>query len=459
MSRHTRKSAFQLLSVVFILASSQAAFAGKAKNVILMIGDGMGFNAFRSADCYTGGKAVFEDFDVRLSVQTNSADNPAGYDPKMMWSDFAWSMKGATDSSAAATAIYSGVKVTDASINWSAEGQPIKTFFELASEAGRGSGAVSTVEFSHATPATVAAHNASRKNYSDLANEMIYKSGLDVVMGAGNPDYDKNGRPTEAKDYKFVGGQETWDNLKKGAANGFTLIETKERFEQLASGKLHPDKVIGVPEVHTTLQYDRDDPDGDFDPKLGNVPTLETMTKGALNVLSKNPKGFVLMVEGGAIDWANHGGKIDRLIEEQTDFNAAVKAVVAYLDAGTNGANWDDTLVIVTADHECGDLWGQGTYVDANNNKEYNTGETFNGFKPVADNGPGHIPGVQYALHDHTNALVPLFAKGAGAELFADYVIGSDPEAPVKYSTVNAFDGRYIDNTSIFKVMKKAALE
>jgi alkaline phosphatase len=172
-----------------------------------MISDGMGFNTVKATEYYVGGKAVYEDFDVKLGVQTNSANNPAGYNPKSMWSDFGWCMKGATDSSSAASAIYTGVKINNDELNWSTDGRPLKTFFEMAAEAGWSTGAVSSVEFSHATPAAVLAHNISRDKFPEIAYEMIYKSGLDVIMGAGHPDYDKNGLPTGAKEYKYVGGQ------------------------------------------------------------------------------------------------------------------------------------------------------------------------------------------------------------------------------------------------------------
>ena len=86
-----------------------------------------------------------------------------------------------------------------------------------------------------------------------------------------------------------------------------------------------------------------------------NVPTLATMSKAAINCLDNNPKGFYLMIEGGAVDWANHANQPDRMIEEQIDFVEAVEAVVAWIESH---GGWDETLLILTADHECGLLWG-----------------------------------------------------------------------------------------------------
>ena len=150
------------------------------------------------------------------------------------------------------------------------------------------------------------------------------------------------------------------------------------------------------------------------------------MTTGALNVLHKNANGFFLMVEGGAVDWASHANQLDRMIEEQMDFNASVQAVMAWVNANSN---WHDTLLIVTADHETGDLWGTGSGLPA----------TFN---DVVNHGAGVLPGATFNSGDHTNSLVPLYAIGAGAELLAGY---ADQWDPVR--------GFYVDNTEIFQVM------
>jgi len=160
------------------------------------------------------------------------------------------------------------------------------------------------------------------------------------------------------------------------------------------------------------------------------VPSLETMTQGALNVLSADPDGFFVMIEGGAVDWANHSNDMGRMIEEQIDFNDSVQAVVDWVSANSS---WDDTLLIVTADHETGYLWGPGSGTPA----------TFN---PIVDNGAGNLPGYQYNSGGHTNSLVPLYAIGNGSGLFYGVAVGSD-----------SVRGPYVDNTDIFDVMKTAA--
>ena len=154
-----------------------------------------------------------------------------------------------------------------------------------------------------------------------------------------------------------------------------------------------------------------------------NVPSLATMSRGALNVLNKTPKGFFLMVEGGAVDWASHTNNLGKMIEEEMDFNAAVQAVVDWVNANSN---WRDTLLLVTSDHETGYLWGPNGV-----------------FNEVLNNGKDLLPGATYNSTGHSNSLVPLYAIGANSQLLAKF---ADQEDPVR--------GRYLDNTEIFRAMK-----
>ena len=105
-----------------------------------------------------------------------------------------------------------------------------------------------------------------------------------------------------------------------------------------------PSRVCGVAQVYQTLQQDRaGDPTADpyVVPLIQTVPTLEEMTKAALNILDDDPDGFVLMVEGGAVDWASHANQDGRMIEEEIDFNKAVEAVVDWVQANSN---WGETF-------------------------------------------------------------------------------------------------------------------
>jgi len=408
------------------------------KNVIVMISDGCGYNQVDAASLYQRGKTgvqVYEHFPFKSGMSTYSADGQ-GYDPQLAWSDFDYVKSGATDSAAAATAMSTGVKTSDKAIGVDVYGNPLKHVAERAEELGKATGVVTSVQFSHATPAAFVAHNVSRNNYEQIAQEMILSSATDVIMGCGNPEFNNNGEPVAPISYKYVGGKTTWDELKTGtagadadgdgAADPWTLVRNRADFQNLMSGPA-PKRVCGVAQVYGTLQQSRggDDKAGPYTvPFNENVPTLAEMTRGALNVLDDDPEGLFLMVEGGAVDWASHANQSGRVIEEEIDFNRAVEAAVDWVK---ENSNWGETLLIVTGDHETGYLTGPGSDPD---------------WKPLLNNGAGNQPGMQWNSKGHTNSLIPFFAKGDAARFFKDC---ADEYDPVR--------GRYIDNTDMGKVI------
>lgn len=254
---HHEKWFVLLLAGVFMLTSAQMAIAGngpkkpKAKNVILMISDGQGFNHMRVNNYYTGITPEYESFGHKFAMQTYAANNQSGFDADAMAADFSYANNGATDSASAATAMYTGIKIYDGQINMTTDGEPITTFFEMAAEAGKSIGAVSSVQMTHATPAAVYGHNASRNNYDQLGQEGIYGSNpienndwyaalnyydnLKVLVGAGHPDYNNDNMLNPAVSDKYVGGTDTAIDVWDGPPpNGWTLVETKEAFEAVA---------------------------------------------------------------------------------------------------------------------------------------------------------------------------------------------------------------------------------
>jgi alkaline phosphatase len=156
-------------------------------------------------------------------------------------------------------------------------------------------------------------------------------------------------------------------------------------------------------------------------PFITTVPTLAEMTLAALNILDNDPDGFFLMVEGAGTDVSSEANHLGRMIEERNDFNEAIQAVIVWVETFSN---WEETLVIVTSDHEAGYLWGPGS-----------RRKTFN---PIIDNGPGKMPGYKYYSWGHSNLLVPLFVKGIGSDRFQSYATNVDVKM-----------GPYIDNTNI----------
>ncbi len=420
-----------------------------AKNVILLVGDGRGYNQLLATDYYRGAPAVYEDFPVQLGVTTYpylDPGGPPGYDPVQMWQRFDYCLTStSTDSAAAATAMATGVKTYSGAIGVDHEGNPVRSVTETAELLGKATGVVTTVPWSHATPAAFVAHVGDRGDYARIARQMIEQSAVDVIMGAGNPGFDDDGRPAGG-DAAYVGGDELWADLSDadpdtpsaadadgdGDADPWTLVQTKAEFEALAAATSTPTRVCGTAQVNDTLQQGRG---GDsfaapyVVPLDVAVPDLATMVEGALNVLDEDPDGFFLMAEGGAIDWAGHAHQTGRMIEEQAAFDDAVRAVVDWVLAH---GGWTETLVIVTSDHETGMLWGPGA----------GEAEGAAAFSPIVDNGEGELPGVSWSTTGHTNQLVPLYANGPGSETLAQQAESVDPVR-----------GRYIDNTEVARLI------
>ncbi|NTU71409.1 MAG: alkaline phosphatase [Coriobacteriia bacterium] len=431
----------------FASTSRHEAPVRTVKNVIVLISDGMGYNELSAANLYSDGKLVsqgYEKFPVRKAMSTFAHPSVGGgYDPAQAWATFDYVKANPTDSAAAATAMSTGTKSYNAAIGVDVNGNKLKHALEYAEERGKATGVVSTVEFSHATPAGFVAHNPSRNDYVGIANEMLKFSAVDVIMGAGNPNFDDSGaaRTPVASNYNYVGGQATWDALNAGLVgsdadrdgdqDAFKLIQTKADFDALTTGAT-PRRVVGVPQAYTTLQQNRggDKAAAAFTvPFNTNVPTLATMTKGALNVLDNDRDGLFLMVEGGAVDWAGHANQQGRVIEEQEDFNTAVETVVNWVNTKSS---WSETLVIVTGDHETGYLTGPGS-------GQFAAGPLWT---TLVNNGISIMPGMQFNSTDHTNALIPLFARGTSSGKLAASAIGSD-----------SVRGAYLDNTDIAKTI------
>ncbi|NLD36795.1 MAG: alkaline phosphatase [Desulfatiglans sp.] len=430
-----------------------------------------------------------------------------GYDPVEAWSDFNYQIwldplldyfahypyvNNTTDSASAATAMATGYKTRDGSISYgvianttvghtvpadeTVDGELVSSFVRLtnitdiAKLLGKASGVVSSVPLSHATPAGFVAHNPDRNAYitpvTGIADEMILSSGIEVIMGPGFMDYEYNGDPRVPPRAGNRISDATIDTIAGWYADpttapdgGFTVVRSRAEFQALGTTATPPARVLGIPNVRETLNYYANNKylDSYYIPftidRAADVPTLDEMAEGALNVLNQYDDGFFLMVEGGAVDWANHYGWLYRadeatrlangetpgpwgiLIEEMDDFNKAVEAVHAWVEANSN---WNETLLIVVPDHDTGFVWGENSKQD---------GDTAV-FNPVINNGAGNMPGFNWYTWWHSNMLVPLYAKGAGAERFTNYIKGADP----RY-------GSYINNVDIFKVMHYSFLK
>jgi alkaline phosphatase len=415
----------------------------KPKNIILFIGDGYGFNHMLAADYYQYGKTgqqSYQKFPICCAMSTYPAGG-YGYDPVKAWSSFTYVKKKYTDSAAAGTALACGVKTRNGILGMDSSYTRVTNATEKMREFGKATGVVTSVQFYHATPACFVAHDSSRSNYLHIINQMIYQSELAVIMGCGHPLYDDHGKAknTSYNDsvWQEIVAQKAGNDIDgDGLKDVWTFIEKREDFQRLISGET-PQRVLGVAHNNSTLQSSRPDSPNALPyelPFIESVPTLKEMTQAAINVLDNNPEGFFLMVEGGAIDWAAHGNNSTRVIEESIAFNEAIEAAVSWIEANSN---WNETLVIITADHETGYLTGPGS-----GQWDSTAADSMHLWQPLTNNGKNNLPGMEWHSGSHTNSLVPFFAKGAGSKVFKHFADETDPVR-----------GKYLDNTEVAQAL------
>jgi alkaline phosphatase len=265
-------------------------------------------------------------------------------------------------------------------------------------------------------------------------------------MGTGNPDYTNAGALRTTPDHAWIGPSD-WGPLKAGNhGSGFRLIQTRAEFDALAANAAAPtERLIGVARSFDSHQFNRPGAapatETPFSvPPRTDVPALRTMAQGALNILDNNPNGMFLVVEGGAVDRAMHANNFGRMVEEMSEFNQTARFISDYLDANTSGNNWSNTLVIVTADHD---------HLLLGPNSDTNP------FDALLNRGAGTVPGYKWQHTSHSNQLIPLFARGPGAELFSQYADQLDTYTDGQGRTFGR--GLYLDQTEIYQVMVRAA--
>jgi alkaline phosphatase len=345
---------------------------------------------------------------------------------------------GTTDSAAAGTALASGRKTYNSGINFVDNGttlEPVPFITQQVKASGRRAGVVTTKPFTDATPAAFGTQDDFRDDEAEISNAMITNGLLDVVISPGHPEFGSGGAPRDPV-YDTISA-ENLAALRNGF-DGWTFVDDLSTFEAIASGAIPaPARLFGLVPVasalnsrDTTGQTNAYDPRF-FDPQSPNgavpfvMPDLPVLANAALRTLQQSPIGFFLMIEGASVDSAAHANDLPRLVEEQLAFNRTVDAVVAWVEANSS---WDETLVIVTTDH------ANGLFLGPESGKVP--------FQPPTPTGVGTLPQGIFWSTNHTNELVPLWAKGPGAELFSDLVDGVDQRR-----------GPYIDNTDVYTVM------
>lgn len=272
-----------------------------AKNIILLIGDGMGVAQLYAGMVANNGHLNIEKMKHIGLSKTNSA------------TDFA------TDSGAAGTALATGQKTYQKAIGVNIDTIPIKSILEIAEDNNKATGLIASSTITHATPASFIAHQPIRYNYEEIAEDFL-KTDIEVFIGGGLKHFN------DRKD-----GQDLTQILKN---NGYDVI-------------LNPDDIINsTSDKIAGLIYE------DSPPKYseGRGDMLPNSTVKAIVTLNRNTNGFFLMVEGSQIDWGAHKKNTDYVVEEMLDFDRTVGEVLKFAEADGN------TLVIVTADHETGGM-------------------------------------------------------------------------------------------------------
>lgn len=418
-----------LFLLLFLLAlypfSGCASSNARAKNIILMVPDGLGISNVTAARIFRNGPdgapLSFETLPEIGYQRTHSKDSTV------------------TDSAAAASAWACGEKFNNNEISChdndrdticDAGGSP-STILEMAKSRGKSAGLVATSTITHATPAVWASHVHHRNCETEIARQYIDVTGVDVLLGGGfgsnQIDYDENGAiRTDAYHCSRLPGQDNHAITASAQSKGYAYVTARSELNAAVSRGFS--KILGLfaPKGKTPETFRVDPP---FYPWPADEPTLADMTSAALDVLEKNKKGFFLMVEGSQIDWANHANAnasplnpsdpaaipvqaLKQQIGETLAFDEAVKAVLNWMQQQSSRGN--ETLLIVVPDHDCA-----GFAINGPNGKLSRAGE-------LVDDG--------WTSNEHTAEDTVVWSQGPNSGKL----------------------GKAIDNTAIFTVMKEA---
>ena len=335
-----------LVSVLFSVFSFQFKESDIPMNIILFIGDGMGVSQVTTARIYR--HPMHLERLKTMGLLTTYSNN-----------------RFKTDSAAAGTALATGYKTDNGVIAQSPDGEKFQTIAEYAKTIGKSSGVVASTGITHATPASFLAHKDSRGSQAEIA-EQIAAMNFDVLFGAG------------------------WGYFVPATVEGSLRNDEKDLLEVM---RMKMQVVINTDDFETL----EDEPAAallertNYFPKAMDNPkiSLADMTRKALQILSKNNKGFFLMVEGSQMDWGGHSNDVNYIMTEMLAFDDAIGIAMDF--AEKNGK----TLVIVTADHETGGLTLLNGSFTEQTLTEYH-----------------------FSTTGHTAEMVPVFSYGPSASLF-----------------------------------------
>lgn len=389
---------FSLLTLVLLLPLLASAQQQKAKYVFYFIGDGMGFNHVSLAEYWLGyTQGVFDSRPLSFSQF-----------PVLGWAVTHSESNLITDSAAAGTALSTGTKTKNGMLGTAPDSTALKSIAYKIHDAGYKVGISSTVGINHATPGAFYGHSASRSDYYSIASE-IPSTGFEFFAGGGA--IESNGEDgDETSVYEAI------------EDSGYVIAEGMDDF---ADKKDEAGKMMLLQEngrLKTELPYAIDRKDTDM--------TQADLVSASIEFLyDEDCPGFFIMSEGGKIDWASHGNDTKAVILETLSLSDAVAEAVEFYNAHP-----DETLIIVTADHETGGLtlsWEKGYDLLFDKLEEIHCSKDM-----VSEEEREHMNEISHEAHigwttgDHSGANVPVFAIGAGSTLFSGRM--DNTEIPMK---------------------------
>jgi len=314
------------------------------KNIILMIGDGMGLTQISAGMYRLGNQTNLEKFPVVGLQKTHAGDELI------------------TDSAASATAIATGQKTYNGAIGVDMDTLPLYTFLEEAEDNELATGLVATSTIVHATPASFISHNPYRRNYEEIAADFL-KTEVDLFIGGGK---------------KYFDNREDEQNLLEQFGDDYQISHFVEA--ELEDIIIDPDKNFGY------LTSNKDP----LPVSQGRDYLLTAAKKSVDHLAKRSDKGFFLMIEGSQIDWGGHANDMEYIISEFIEFNTVIGEIFEF--AKEDG----ETLVVVTADHETGGFAIQTESTMDTLVGSFTTGKHSGTMVPLFAYGPGseHFAGI-----------------------------------------------------------------
>ena len=288
----------------------------KAKNIIVIVSDGMSTGTLNMTDLYLSRKTGKGTNWLQLYKENKITRG-------LM--DMASANSIVTDSAAASSSWGGGFRINNGALNVGPNGENHLPIWQKFKKAGKMAGCVTTVPITHATPAGFCVNSKSRNSQEEIAQKYLAQ-GFDIMMGGGNNYF----APDSRKDKR--------DMYQEFSNKGYQVV--KNRKEMLATNNNQP--ILGV-FYNSGLPYSIDRHNNKA--LTEKIPTLGEMTQKAIDKMKNHPEGFVLQVEAGKVDWAAHGNDIAGLIYDQAAHDEAIKVAIDFAEKD------NDTLVIITTDH------------------------------------------------------------------------------------------------------------